>query len=341
MFAYRIVPGQNIQSLTREEFARRKPHGHEVCLRVRAVSLNYRDLMVARGSYSLASGQPVIPCSDAAGEVIAIGPDVTRFRVGDRVVTSFFPSWIDGEVTSEKSVGALGGSADGVLAEEVVLHENALAHFPEHLNFAQASTLSCAGVTAWNMLFEAAALKPGETVLLLGTGGVSIWALQLAKAAGLRTIITSSSDEKLQRARALGADDVVNYRTTPEWHEEVLRLTRGRGVGLVAELGGRDTLARSIAATSATGTIALVGGVSGFTSELDIISVIGGAKRLAGIYVGSRAMLEDLARFVGAAQLVPVVDRVFGFAEAQQAYLHLDSGKHFGKVVIEVTTQGA
>ena len=335
MFAYRIVPGENIRGLARISMPSRQLHAHEVRVRVRAVSLNYRDLMVARGNYPLGSDQPLVPCSDGAGEVIAIGTGVERFRVGDRVIASFFTDWIDGDLAPEKTKGALGGSIDGVLAEEIVVHEQALVGMPAELSFAQASTLPCAGLTAWNLLFAANTLAPGSTVVLLGTGGVSIWALQLAKAAGLRTIITSSSAAKLERARMLGADELVNYKAQPEWQDEVLRLTDGRGAHLVAELGGHDTLRRSIAATRMGGAIALIGGVSGFTSEIDILNVLGG-KKLIGIYVGSRRMLEDLVRFVAASKIAPVIDRVFHFDDAQEAYVHLDAQRHLGKVVIEI-----
>lgn len=339
MFAYRVSPGEHIRGLTRHEIPVRQPQGREVRVRVRAVSLNYRDLMVARGNYSLGSNQPLVPCSDAAGEIIGVGSDVTRFRLGDRVVASFFTDWIDGEIAPDKTRGALGGAIDGVLAQEIVLHEDALVSVPTQLSFAEAATLPCAGLTAWNMLFIANALKPGDTVVLLGTGGVSIWALQLAKTAGFRTIVTSASDAKLEHARALGADETVNYRANPEWQHEILRLTNGRGADLVAELGGHDTLPRSIAATRMGGTIALIGGVGGgFTSELDILSVLGG-KKLIGIYVGSRRMLEDLVRFVAAAKIAPVIDRVFRFDAAQEAYEHLDAQRHLGKVVIEVDAQ--
>jgi NADPH:quinone reductase-like Zn-dependent oxidoreductase len=337
MQAYQIVAGHDIAGLQPFQPESREPGPHEVRVRIRAVSLNYRDLMVAQGNYLAISGEPVVPTSDGAGEVIAVGREVTRFRPGDRVVTSFFPKWLDGEPTPVNTAGSLGAIADGVLGEEVVLHEDALVAMPEHLDFVEASTLPCAAVTAWNTLFVAGGLKPGQSVLLLGTGGVSIWALQLAKAAGLRTIITSSSDAKLARARDLGADETINYRTTPEWQEEVLRLTGGRGVDLVVEVGGEGTLGRSLACARYGGTVAVIGGVSGFgASGIAPIDLIGGGKRLVGIYVGSRAMAEDLYRFVGTAGIRPVVDRVFPFTQSREAYQYLADGQHFGKVVIRV-----
>jgi NADPH:quinone reductase-like Zn-dependent oxidoreductase len=223
-----------------------------------------------------------------------------------------------------------------MLAEEVVLHEEALVAIPAHLSYAEAATLPCAAVTAWNALFVEGGLRAGDSVLLLGTGGVSISALQLAKAAGLQTIITSSSDAKLERARALGAAATINYRTMPEWQDEVLRLTDGRGVDLVLEVGGQGTLTRSIASTRMGGTVAIIGGVSGFGGELNPFALIGGAKRLVGIFVGSRSMLEDLNRFLGITGVHPVVDRAFPLHQAREAYTYLKKGEHFGKVVIEV-----
>jgi NADPH:quinone reductase-like Zn-dependent oxidoreductase len=336
MQAYRILPGTNLAGLERFHCDVQSLAPREVRVRVHAVSLNFRDLMVAHGNYIVSAGRPVIPCSDGAGEVIAVGREVTRFRPGDRVAGAFFPGWIDGAPTCAKTAGALGGDADGMLAEEAVLHEDALVVIPSQLDFAEAATLPCAAVTAWNTLFVDGALKPGATVLLLGSGGVSIWALQLAKASGLRTILTSSSDEKLERARALGADETINYRTVPEWQDEVLRLTGDRGVDLVVEVGGQGTLKRSVAATRMGGTIAVIGGVSGFGGEFEPLALISGAKRLTGIFVGSRTMAEDLYRFVETADIRPVVDRVFDFDRAREAYAHLEAAGHFGKVVIKV-----
>jgi NADPH:quinone reductase-like Zn-dependent oxidoreductase len=336
MQAYQIKAGQQIAGLERVERRSVAPQGHEVQLRMRAVSLNYRDLMIADGKYLGTGDASVIPCSDGAGEVIAIGAQVTRFAVGDRVAASFFPHWIHGAPTPQNTAGSLGGSVDGMLAEEVTLGEEALVAIPAHLDYAQAATLPCAAVTAWNALFVTGGLRAGDSVLLLGTGGVSIWALQLARAAGLRTIITSSSDEKLRRARELGASATINYRTTPEWQDEVLRLTDGRGVDLVLEVGGQGTLTRSIASTRMGGTLAIIGGVSGFAGETSPFALIGGAKRLAGIFVGSREMFEDLNRFLSVTGIIPVVDRVFPFAQAREAYSQLAAAGHFGKLVIAV-----
>ncbi|MES2676244.1 MAG: NAD(P)-dependent alcohol dehydrogenase [Pseudomonadota bacterium] len=336
MSAYKIRSGAGISGLQLVDIPTRALMPHEVRVSVHAVSLNYRDLMVADNTYPVSTDQPLVPGSDAAGEVTEVGASVTRFKVGDRVLTVFFPNWIDGAPGSEKTAGALGAGDDGVLAEELIAHEQALVKIPAQLDYIAASTITCAGLTAWNTLFCAAALKPGATVLLLGTGGVSIWALQLAKAAGLRSIITSSSDEKLARARELGAFATINYRTTPDWQDEVLRLTEGRGVDLVLEVGGTDTLARSVNSTRIGGSVAIIGGVSGFGGEFQPFALIGSSRKLLGIFVGNRAQLEELVQFVEFAGISPIVDKIFPFDQAQAAYQHLKSGKHFGKVVIKV-----
>jgi NADPH:quinone reductase-like Zn-dependent oxidoreductase len=249
---------------------------------------------------------------------------------------SFFPNWIDGAVTPEKTAGSLGARGPGMLAEAVVLPAQALVAVPASLSFAEASTLPCAGVVAWNALFIAGSAKPGSTVLLLGTGGVSIWALQLAKAAGLRVIITSSDNQKLDIARRLGADDTINYREQPLWAARVRELTGGRGVDLVLETSGRDTLGQSMAAVRPQGTLAVVGGTSGWGGQLDADALIDGALHLCGILVGSRAMAEDLVRFVEHSGIRPLIDRRFRFDQAAAAYEYLGTARHVGKVVIDV-----
>jgi NADPH:quinone reductase-like Zn-dependent oxidoreductase len=336
MQAYQVHPGKRFDGITRIERTVPAPGPREVRVRIRAVSLNYRDLMVIRGDYLGNDASPVIPASDGAGEVLAVGAGVTRFKPGDRVATTFFANWIEGRQTPAKSAHSFGGLIDGALAQEIVVSEDALFAVPGHLDDNEAATLTCAGATAWNALFAEGRAQPGDAVLMLGTGGVSIWALQIAKAAGLKTIITSSSDAKLERAKALGADVVVNYRTMPQWHEEVLRATGGEGVQVVLEVGGADTIKQSLASTRMGGTVAVIGGVSGWGLDVSPFALIRGALRVSGVYVGSRAMLEDLSRFVGLHRIRPVVDRVFPFAEARKAYEYLDSGSHFGKVVIAV-----
>jgi len=336
MKAYRIRAGRGIDSLALAEEAPAPLGAGQVRLRVRAVSLNFRDLMIADGRYQAGGERAVIPASDAVAEVIELGPGATRWALGDRVATSFFPHWHAGAASAHATREPFGADADGVLAEQIVVSQDSVFAVPAHLDDAQAATLTCAGVTAWNALFVEAGLRPGQSVLLLGTGGVSIWGLQLAKAAGLRAIVTSSSDAKLERARALGADATINYRSHPEWQDEVLRLTGGAGVDAVLEVGGAGTLARSLRAAAMNGTVAIIGGVSGFAGEFDPFGLIMGAKRLSGIFVGSRGMGEDLARFVGVNKIAPVVDRAFAFEQAGEAYRYLQSGSHFGKVVIRV-----
>ncbi|MBJ9963213.1 zinc-dependent alcohol dehydrogenase family protein [Burkholderia seminalis] len=339
MHAWQIKPGDGIAGLRRIDATQRPVGPTDVVVKIHSASLNYRDLMFARGDYLGIGTEALIPVADGAGEVVEIGRDVTRFKPGDRVINTYFPRWIDGPVTPQKVSGSAGSHFDGVLAERFVSDEAALVAIPPHLDYDEAATLSCAGITAWNALFVDGGLAPGATVALLGTGGVSIIALQLAHAAGLRTIVTSSSDAKLERARALGADATINYRTAPEWQHEVLRVTDGAGADLVVEVGGRDTLPRSVAATKMGGIVSVIGGLSSFGGpELGLLSLIGGARRLHGFMVGSRAMLDDVVRLVAAKRIKPVVDRVFGFDEAPQAYAYLQSGQHFGKVVIRVAS---
>ena len=338
MRAYQILPGANIDGLQCIDYPDRELGAGEVRIRVHAVSLNYRDLMVASGNYLVTVDDPIIPCSDGAGEVLATGPGVTRVQKGERVAGSFFPLWLDGAPGPEKIRHALGGDIDGMLAEEVILHEDALALIPPGLDFLEAATMPCAAVTAWNAIFVSSnQIKPGDTVLLLGTGGVSILGLQLARAAGLRTIVTSSSDDKLARARELGAHHTINYRSIPEWHDEVLHLTRNMGANVVLEVGGQGTVNRSVSAAAMGGTVAIIGGVSGFGGEVNPASLLATAKRMVGIYVGSRTMLEDVMRFADTTGVKPVIDRVFPFSQAQEAYRYMESGSHFGKVVIDVT----
>jgi NADPH:quinone reductase-like Zn-dependent oxidoreductase len=307
-----------------------------VRVKVKANSLNFRDLAIVRGMYMVSTKEPLIPGSDASGVVVETGAGVTAFKAGDRVATSFFPDWVEGRMTVPRIRTALGGGGAGTFAEEIVLPETALIKSPAHLTDTQAATLTCAGVTAWHALFGTGPLGPGGTVLLLGTGGVSIWALQLAKAAGARVIITSSSDAKLEKARALGADETINYTTTPEWAAEARRLTDGEGVDMVLEVGGEKTVAQSVASVHPQGTVVIIGAVSGIGGGIAPRSLIPGATRVQGIYVGSRRMHEELARFVALKKISPVVDRTFAFAEAPEAFRYFQDGKHFGKVTLAV-----
>jgi NADPH:quinone reductase-like Zn-dependent oxidoreductase len=337
MKAYQIQAGAGIAGLERVERPSRDPGAHEIRVRVDAAALNHRDLSFARGQFYSPPSYPIVPLVDGCGDVIAVGEAVTRFKAGDRVITSYYPRWIDGALSPNKTAVSFGAQFDGTLAEELVASEEAFVLAPRSLDAVAAATLPCAGVTAWNALFVAGAVKPGGSVLLLGTGGVSLWALQLASAAGVFTIVTSSQDEKLDRARALGAHATVNYRTRPEWQDEVLRLTEGAGVDVVIEVGGEGTLARSLKAAGPGGTIVVIGRVSGGGGvSIEPGALIGGAKRLVGITAGSRAMLEQLVRFVDVNKINPAVDKVFPFDAAPSAYEYLAGGRHFGKVVIDM-----
>ncbi len=334
MKTWRVVAGSRIEGLALGEETPARTGSTQLRVRVHAATLNYRDLLIVNGPYPVSTQAPLVPGSDGAGEVVEVGSAVTRFKSGDRVATCFFPNWVDGRMSRPGITGALGGGDGGTFAEEIVLDERALVRSPAHLDFAQAASLTCAGTTAWHALFEAGRLRPGNTVLLLGTGGVSIWALQLAKAAGARVIITSSSNEKLARARALGADAGINYAQVPEWGAEVRRLTGGEGVDLVLEVGGEKTLAQSLASVRMQGAVMVIGGVSGLGGTMVPRQLVGVATRMQGVYVGSRQMHEDLARFVEVAQIKPVVDRVFAGTEAPDAFRYLAAGKHFGKVAL-------
>jgi len=337
MRAYELR-GNGLETLTLTERERPRPGPHQVAVRIRATSLNYRDLLVASGKYTRggAAKRPLVPLSDGAGEVIAVGSSVKRLRPGDRVVGSFFRNWIEGPFDEKNSASLGGGSTDGVLAEEVVLEGDAVLKFPDHLSFEEAATLPCAGVTAWVGLMVLGSLKPGETVLAMGTGGVSLFVLQLAKLAGARVILTSSHDEKLARGKVLGADELVNYRTTPAWDVPARALTGGRGVDHILEVGGARTLPVSLRALRDGGHLSIVGLLSGERADPAAASQNARGIRVDSVYVGNVRHFEALNEAVGRAKLRPVVDRVFPFEEAHRAYEYLRSGAHFGKLVIAV-----
>ncbi len=333
MKAMRIHQMGEIDALRLEELPEPRPGPGQVRIRVRAASLNYRDLLVVKGLYSRSLPLPLTPLSDGAGEVVEGGPGATRFAVGARVAGIFMQTWLEGTLTEAKGKSALGGAIDGVLAEQVVLHEDGLVAVPAHLSFEEAATLPCAAVTAWNALVEGGGVRPGETVLTLGTGGVSLFALQFARMAGARVIITSGSDAKLERAKQLGASDGINYKTAPEWDKKVRELTGGVGVDHVVEVGGAGTLPRSLKAVRTGGHVALIGVLSG-GGECNPMAVLMKAIRLQGVFVGSRAMFKAMNQALALHALKPVIDRVFPFDEARAAYRHLESGAHFGKIVL-------
>ena len=313
-----------------------EPGADEVLIRVRAVSLNYRDLLVVQGKYNPRMKLPRVPLSDGAGEVVSVGGNVTAWKAGDRVVVPFFPAWLDGEFSATKAARALGGDVDGLLREFATVRADALLPIPAHLDFAQASTLPCAAVTAWNGLFVSGNLRPGQTLLLQGTGGVSLFGLQFGKMVGAKISLISSSDAKLERARKLGAHHTINYRTEPEWGKRVLEVTEGRGVDLTLEVGGAGTLSQTLRATGYAGHVSLIGVLSGIAGEVQIGHILHKALTVRGIYVGSRAMFHSMNEAITQHQLQPVVDRVFSFNESCEALRHLESGQHFGKIVINI-----
>ncbi len=330
----RLRDGFGLENLKLEQQPLPAPASHEVVVRFHAASLNYRDLMVALGHYNPKMELPRIVGSDAAGEVTAIGDQVTCLKVGDRVASLFFQDWFDGEITRETGKSALGGPIDGVFATARVLPETGLIRIPDALSFEQAATLPCAALTAWNALTNKGNIRPGQTVLILGTGGVSLFGLQIAKAAGATVILTSSSDEKLERGRALGANHTINYKSTPEWDTEVLKLTGKQGVDHVVEVGGSGTLARSLNAVSVSGHVHLIGVLSEPGKGVDVLAVLRKSIHLNGVYVGSRHMFEQLNAAIEVNQLEPVIDRSFPLAEARAAFEFMQSGSHFGKIVL-------
>ncbi|UTH75802.1 NAD(P)-dependent alcohol dehydrogenase [Chromobacterium sp. IIBBL 290-4] len=323
-------------ALRLEGVAMPQPAAGEVRIKVAAASLNYRDLLVRDAARQ--GGLPGrTPLSDAAGVVDALGEGVSRWRSGQRVMASFFRDWIAGRFQARYMASAWGGqSQDGVLAEYIVAPEAALAEVPEHLSLIEASALPCAGVTAWHALAARGGLSAGDTLLTQGTGGVALFGLQLAVALGARVIALSSSDDKLARARALGASEGINYRQTPDWDRAVRELTGGEGASHVLELGGPETFQRSLAALAPGGVLAQVGVLSGFGPKPDLGRLQSINADIVGVTVGSAAHLAELAAFMARHGLRPVIDRVFDFAQADAAYDYLRAASHFGKVAIRV-----
>jgi NADPH:quinone reductase-like Zn-dependent oxidoreductase len=322
------------EHLQKGERVEPKPGPNQVLVEMRAASLNYRDTLVIRGGYGPRVKVPLVPVSDGAGVVAAVGEGVGRVRVGDRVAPVLFQSWIGGPPTPEKFHATLGGPLDGVLSRHMCLNEQGISRVPGHLSDEEAACLPCAALTAWSALITQGRIGPGDTVLVQGTGGVALFAMQFAKMAGARVIITSSRDDKLARARQLGADETINYRTTPEWDKATKDLTAGEGCDHVVELGGAGTLERSIRATRIGGTISLIGVLSGAKAEASLPLVVMRNLRLQGVTVGSRDGFEDMCRAIGRHGLKPVVDRVFDFDDVPAAFAHLEGGHHMGKVCI-------
>jgi len=331
------LPAFGIDALSIREQDTPAPGAGQVLVRVHAASLNFRDLRVVQGLYDPRMPLPRIPFSDGAGEVSAIGSGVTRWKVGDRVAGIFMQDWIAGEIQEDYARSALGGAIDGMLAEYVVLPEHGLVALPRHLSWEEGATLPCAAVTAWNALVVQGRVKAGDTVLVQGTGGVSLFALQLARAAGARVIVTSSSAEKLERALGMGAAEGLNYREIPEWGKRVRELTHRRGVDHVIEVGGSGTLNQSMLATRVGGHIAFVGVLTGVKAEITTAHILQKSLRITGVYVGSRQMFEDMNRVFEQQQLRPVIDRVYAMTEVKEALRYMESARHFGKIVLQLT----
>lgn len=304
---------------------------HDVLLKMKAVSLNFRDFLVAKGLYSRNLKLPLVPLSDGSGEVMEVGSAVTRVKRGDRVTPIFMQKWIAGQLNTDCAKSALGGAIDGVLQDEAIFHEDGLVHIPSHLSFEEAAALPCAAVTAWNSLFEHGDLHPGETVLLLGTGGVSIFALQFAKAAGAKVVITSSSDEKLERAKKLGADVLVNYKNHPDWDAEVVKAVPG-GIDHIIEVGGAGTLDRSLKAVRLGGHISLIGLLA--QGQFDATKLLMKGACLQGIFVGSREMFTRMNACIELNKIKPVIDKTYKVDQITEALQTMESGSHFGKIVL-------
>jgi NADPH:quinone reductase-like Zn-dependent oxidoreductase len=325
-----------IENLTLTERDEPKPAETEVLVKFHAASLNYRDLMMVKGVYNPKLKMPLVPLSDGAGEVVGVGEQVTKWKVGDRVCPIFMQGWIDGEIDFQKARTALGGDLDGCLREFGAFDESGLVRIPDHLSYEEAATLPCAAVTAHNALMVSGNIKSGDSVLFQGTGGVSIFALQFASVFGCRTIITSSSDEKLNRAKELGANDLINYKEREDWDKAVLDLTEKRGVDHVIEVGGAATLQRSVNAVKVGGHVAVIGVLAG-KGEFNPATILMKAVKMQGIFVGSRQMFEDMNRLICQhTYLKPVIDKTFAFDEAKNALKYMESASHFGKIVVNI-----
>ena len=328
------VSSFGIDSLELVERPTPAPGLGEVLVGVRAVSLNYRDFLVVKGQYNPKMRLPRIPCSDGAGEVVAVGAGVTAWKPGDRVAGIFMQNWLDGPLTADKARWALGGDIDGMLADYVILKQEGLVAIPDHLSFQEAATLPCAAVTAWNAL-AAGDIKPGSTVLIQGTGGVSIFALQFARMRGARVLGISSSNEKLERAASMGLDAGLNYRDNPEWDRWVMDQTGGEGVELVVEVGGQGTLARSLKAIRPGGTIAQIGVLTASAEPVPIPLILHKVARIQGIYVGSRKDFIDMNRAISLSGMRPVGEE-FDWSQTREVLERMGEGSHFGKLVLKV-----
>lgn len=335
MKVWEIQSKQGLDALTLTQQDQPQPKCGEVLIKMQAASLNYRDLLTVKGAYNSKQKLPLIPLSDGVGEVVEVGEGVTRVKIGDRVAGAFMQKWIAGEPSDQTSKSALGGAIEGILAEYVTLDQEGVVHVPKHLSPEAAAALPCAAVTAWHALITQGNLKAGDTILVQGTGGVSVFAVQFAKMVGARVIAISSSDEKLAKVRQLGADEGINYKTTPGWEQEVWQLTNKVGVDHVVEVGGAGTLNKSLRAVRVGGRVSLIGVLTGGSGEISTASILSKNIRIQGIYVGSREMFEAMNRAIELHQMQPVIDRVFDFEEARKALAYLESAAHFGKICIK------
>ena len=312
------------------------PGPGQVLLRMKAASLNYRDTLVVKNLYAAPTRRPIVPLSDGCGEVVETGAGVSRVEVGDRVAPLFFQDWISGPRRPEHVLTSLGGGVDGCLAEYMVLEERGVSKVPAHLTDAEVATLPCAGLTAWNTLNCTGRLKAGDLVVTQGTGGVSTFALQFARMAGARVAATSSSDEKLEAVRALGATHLINYRTTPKWGSEIMKRTAGGGADIVVEVGGAGTLAESLKAIRVGGFIGIIGVLTGAAGEAPIASIMGKSAHVQGISVGNRDWFEDMCRAIDTAAMRPVVGARFDFDAAREAFAAMIGQNVVGKIVIDI-----
>jgi len=337
MWAWEIVSDGGVDALALNERPMPQPGPGQVLVKIRASSVNYRDLATIEAPVSRNLAYPLIPNSDAAGEIAAVGDGVDDLAIGDRVTSCFFQDWEAGPISASAMASALGGARQGVLADHAVLGAKGVIKAPEHLSWTEAATLPCAALTAWHALTEPAPLRPGETVLLLGTGGVSVFAQQFCNLFGVRTIVTSSSDEKLEKMRGLGAAETINYRQETDWDARVMALTGNIGADRVIEVGGPGTLQKSINAVRVGGVIGLIGILTGVEGQIAPTAIMRKSILLKGVYVGSREMFAQMNRAIALHQLKPVIDEAFDFADARSAYRRMRSASHFGKLAIALT----
>lgn len=336
MRAWKIMGEFGLSSLKVAQIDKMPIKAHEVRVDIRACSLNYRDLMVVKGFYNPHQALPLIPLSDGAGEVVEIGAEVKNFRVGDRVCATFSQKWCHGVVSTDAMKATLGSPLDGMLTESRIFAEEGVIKFPDYLSYEEAATLPCAAVTAFNAIAHQSSLTPGDTVLIEGTGGVSLFALQFAKAFGLKSIVISSSDEKLAKAKAIADCHGINYRQNDNWPAAIMDKTEGRGVDAVVEVGGAKTIQKAIASVKRGGVVCLIGILSGTEEPVDLRPILMNNIRIQGIFVGAKMVFSAMNRVLEHAKIRPVIDRVFDFKDTPAAFSYLESAQHFGKICIKV-----